>query len=368
MENVRNTKYMTKSDVVNDWLKQYEGTSGFYKHREGLLKFFQWLGKTPEETIAEYKKTKDRDEWARDMGNQVVLFYKDLIKKGYSINASRTWTIPVRSFFRDKATQLKIRRGAISRPQIASDEHSFLLVELQQMYHVANLHDKTLLALGVCLGYSSKDFLELKRSTIEKLVANTVQNKIDFPSHVFRREKTDVQGVSFLTPEAVRNLELYLKTVHTTNDKLFDLSADALNDHLKTLVKMANIQTKGQVKWHLLRKFLFTNLLKGMDILSAKIIMGKKVESDLATYMQQNEEELRQKFIKVYPFIKLESNGNGRVTRIEEMVNVMAQALARVISKELKEQGVMFRTDEDPIEILQKYVTSLEKRHKERMT
>jgi hypothetical protein len=91
--------------------------------------------------------------------------------------------------------------------------------------------------------------------------------------------------------------------------------------------------------------------IKGMDLLFAKIIMGKKVESDLATYIQQNTEELQQKFIKVYLLIRLGSNGNGRVTRIEEIVNAIAQALVRAISKELKEQEVMFRMDEDPSHI-----------------
>jgi hypothetical protein len=104
-----------------------------------------------------------------------------------------------------------------------------------------------------------------------------------------------------------------------------------------------------------------------MDILSAKIIMGKKVESDLATYMQQNEEELRQKFIKIYPWIKLEANGNGRISRVEEDIQILARALIRLMEEQKRLEGIKFTKDEDPLEILRKYITSLEKEHKERM-
>jgi hypothetical protein len=51
----------------------------------------------------------------------------------------------------------------------------------------------------------------------------------------------------------------------------------------------------------------------------------------------------------------LESNGNGRASRIEEKVDIIAHALTRVIIKELKAQGLSAIVGEDPMELLQRY-------------
>lgn len=83
-------------------------------------------------------------------------------------------------------------------------------------------------------------------------------------------------------PEAVRCLKTYFDTTEpNANDKLFDLSGDVLNDHLKGMVEAPGIRTRRNVKWHLLRKFLFSGLLKAMDLTSAELILAKSVSSDL---------------------------------------------------------------------------------------
>jgi len=70
--NVRNTKNRTESKVINEWLKQYSGTSSYYKHREGLQKFLSFLGKNIGIVLKEYKRASDKNQWARDMGLRYV--------------------------------------------------------------------------------------------------------------------------------------------------------------------------------------------------------------------------------------------------------------------------------------------------------
>lgn len=126
-----------------------------------------------------------------------------MINEGYSVNSSRTWTIPVRSFFSAKATQLKVKRGAIPKAQIAKNEHKFLQQELQEMYYYADAFDKVILSLGVSIGYSTKDFLNLKRDRIEAIIEQAIKNKIKFPYFDTNQAKTTVICRSFIMPEAV---------------------------------------------------------------------------------------------------------------------------------------------------------------------
>jgi hypothetical protein len=322
---------MTNEEIVTDWLKEYEGTGGYYKYREGLQKFLSFLDKDIDQVMVEYNEAKDKSRWARDMGHEVVKFYHSMIKEGYSVNTARTWTIPVRAFFSAKAAPLKVKRGAIPRAQIAMNEHKFLQQELEEMFYYSDTYDKALLSLGVSIGYSTKDFLSLKWSHMQAIVEQSMKNSIAFPYFDTHRAKTNVVCRSFLMPEAVKSLKKYFDTVpQNNNDKLFDLSPDALNDHLRKMAKAAGVRPTGIIKWNLLRKFLFSGLLKAMDLLSAKLIMGKQISSDLLTYFMTEQETLKRSYMKAYPYIRLARNGD-RLSEAEKELELIRKALRRVI-------------------------------------
>ena len=346
---MRKTRFMTESETINDWLSEYSGTT-FYKHREGILKFLSFLGKSIEDVMKDYEEAKDKSRWARDMGHQVVKFYHHMINEGYSINSARTWTIPARAFFSDKATSLKVKRGAISRPQVAKNEHRFLQQELQEMYFYANTFDKALLSLGVSIGYSTKDFLSLERVHIEAIVDQAIKNKVKFPYFDTHRAKTNVICRSFIIPEAVKCLKKYLEiTPPNKNGTLFDLSADSLNDHLRKMAKAVGIKPTGQIKWNLLRKFLFTGLLKAMDLLSAKLVLGKRISSDLLTYFLTEQETLKRRYIKAYPYFQLARNGD-RISEAEQQLKmyrtlfrkmIIDSGLLRDINEDMSDEDVL---------------------------
>lgn len=346
---MRNTKYTTMSDIINDWLKEYSGRS-YYKHREGLIKFLSFLKKDVDQVMREYKEAEDRTEWAKSMGLEVVKFYNHLIQQGYSINSARTWSIYPRAFFSAKCIQVKIKRGSIAKAQVATGEHPFVQRELQKMFFYANTFDKAVLSLGVSIGFGSTDFLELRRSDIEGIVNYAIENEQDFPYFDYNRGKTKTQGRAFLMPEAIKSLKTYLEvTEPNEKDQLFDLSQDALNDHLRRMVKASAIRTRGKVKWHLLRKFLFSNLLKAMDLMSAKLIIAKSVGADLLTYLIQHEGTLQNRFKRAYPYIRLAQNGD-RISKAEENLEmyrklfrkmILDSGLLKDISEDLSDEDVL---------------------------
>lgn len=132
-------------------------------------------------------------------------------------------------------------------------------------------------------------------------------------------------------PEAVKSLKKYFDTTPPNkDDKLFNLSPDSLNDHLRKMTKAAGIRPTGQIKWNLLRKFLFSGLLKAMDLLSAKLIMGKRISSDLLTYFITEEETLKKRYMKSYPFIRLAKNGD-RISDAEKELELLRRTLRRII-------------------------------------
>jgi hypothetical protein len=204
------------------------------------------------------------------------------------------------------------------------------------MFFFANTFDKALLATGVSIGYSPQDFLGLKRSKTEQLVKYAEANSLEFVYFDTYRGKTEQFTRSFLIPEAIRCLKVYLETTEANNeDKLFDLSQDALNDHLKLMVKAANVVTRGTVKWNLLRKFLFSSAMRGTNLLSAKLLTGKVVPADLLTYYLEGG-KLEEEFKKVYPYIRLAENGD-RLRKTETELEGYKKVLVKIIREAMKD-------------------------------
>jgi hypothetical protein len=183
------------------------------------------------------------------MGNEIVRFFKSLINQEFKVNSARTFTVGPRAFFTYTCQPVKVKRGAIPRQQISTGEHDFNQRELQQMFFFANTFDKALLATGVSIGYSPQDFLGLERSKIKQLVKYAEANNLEFIHFDTYRGKTKQFTRSFLMPETLKCLRKYLEiTPSSKGNKLFDLSQDALNDHLKLMVRSAGIVTRGIVK------------------------------------------------------------------------------------------------------------------------
>lgn len=97
------------SAFLEEFLAKYEGHQHSRK-REGIERFLKFVGKDIETIVREYRGAEDKNEWAREYGNELVKFYKYLLSRGYAINTARTWTVPFRSFCREKPIPLIIPR------------------------------------------------------------------------------------------------------------------------------------------------------------------------------------------------------------------------------------------------------------------
>ena len=73
--------------------------------------------------------------------------------------------------------------------------------------------------------------------------------------------------------------------------------------------------------WHLGRKLVLrTSAELGLSMWSAKMIVGKSIPSSDSTYLHGT--DLKEDFMKLSKVLTLKpSNGNGKVTKLEEVVN-----------------------------------------------
>jgi integrase len=312
---------------TQEWLKSYSKPLMIPNSLRNMALFCEWIQKTDVQLVQEYKDATDKEQWAKDMGKKLVEYLNHLLKSGYSVNSARSYTGSVRAFFTNQARSVKIARGKIPKQQVATGEHEFSQVELQKMFHYADVRGKAVLSTAVSLGWAASDFLNLERSEIEALVNKALTDKEQFIAFTHIRRKTGATCRSHLTPEAIESLKAYLDITPPNakylwaNGSLTDhLIGDTINNLLRDLVTKAGIQTIGNVHFHLIRKFTMSTLSSaGIGDWDVKFMIGKEVPADISTYLINRKETLMEEFQRAYPKLSLTGYANRNHDKLSEL-------------------------------------------------
>ena len=351
-------KWNKIGSITENWVNtSYANASAQtkWKYKNRMNMFLEFLGVTDAEFIEGYKRVKDRHEWAKQMGLKAVAYYNKRVSEGYATNTVRAEVSSVRAFCRDNATTLLIPRRKIAKAKAAKGEHEFTREELAKMFYVGDVRAKAILATEVSLGFSVKDFAELKRDLIESLVNKALREKIEFIGFDYERGKTGVESRSQLTPEAVNSLKAWFEYVDQyrvekglsksewvwANGNGNHLDPQTLNDVIKDLVTKANITTTGNVRFHLLRKFLM-NALHDASFLTweTKRILGKEIPTSDSTYLRGLSRKVSEKFPQIYSYIRLTGFESKNHTRIEELEAKIQQMEIRQEQMEIENKAL----------------------------
>lgn len=302
-----------------------------YRNATKLKKYCDWIEQNPEQLIEEYtqarKNVNTYNEWKRETRKKIIEFYNALISEGYKINTARTEPLGILRFYSDNCETIKGVTTQFDPTQIPTNEYVFTQDDLRKSYYYSDLEGQTLLSLAVALGYSSIDFLTIESQKMKNLVNEATDKNLEFIQFIGKsRTKTSVQPRSHLTPEAINCLKDYLpllerkygelpKYLWANNEGSGHLTNQGLNKKFRTLIKNANIKTYGKkVRFHLLRKFLYSRLqAKNRDV--AKVICAKKVSASDITYMPNLDAECLRIFKETYKEFALNGDVTGKNRR-----------------------------------------------------
>lgn len=349
-------KWANIGTITENWVKtSYPNAKAqsVWKYKDRMNRFLEFIGLTDAELIESYKRAKDRHEWAKQIGLKAIAYYNDRVGKGYATNTVRAEVSTVRAFCRDNCTTLLIPRRKIAKAKSAKNEHEFTREELAKMFYVADVRGKAVLATEIALGFSVKQFSELKRDLFESLINKAIAEKIDFLGFDYERTKTGVESRSHTTPEMTNSLKAWFEYIDAkrqekglpksewvwANGNGNHLDPQTLNDIIKDLVVKAQITTTGKVKFHLLRKFLMNAVHDaGFDSWETKRVLGKEIPTADATYLQGLSRKVTEKFPSAYDYIRLTGYANKNHTTIEQLQQQMQQMQIRMEEMAIENQ------------------------------
>jgi hypothetical protein len=321
---------------MEDWLAEYSKERTRITYRNNFSNFLEWTGKTPKQLVEEFNQQKTRS---------LILTYQNHLMTKYKPNTARALINTARAFYTSQCEPVRKLKRRIVATRAAKGEHTFSVGDLRLIREVGDFRDKAMISVAASLGWEASAFLNLDRDFIEKLVNRAKSQNEDFIAFDWLRQKTQSEQFGILTPTALHDLENYLNaTKDNPTQKLFDITPQGLNKWLKSQVQKANIVTTGDVRFHLVRKWLMSSLSDaGLNAFEIKLILGKSIPVTDSTYLQTLKKSALEKVKKAYPkFLSLVHYHNGAI-KINETVKLAIDymKLQEQLRQHLKEQGLL---------------------------
>ena len=337
----------------------------------GLELLEEYMGKTISEIIDERREDFKSDDVThrRRLDRKVEQFYVWLINdRGMQPNTAWAYVTGVKSIMSYYDISLKLK---IKKPRGKANDFVPSIGQLREMYEVGDLTEKILLSMAIHIPMRINDFNEIKKSHVKHLMDSD-----EFPVWFeFETRKTKTVMPCFITEETMQMLKKYIKTLRPNNEYLFQgrgkqkLNEDSINRTLKKLVKETDIDTRGKrVRFHMFRK-VFISVARNMIGLSddqIKMLSGKRIKEDMDPYYVNM--QLEPWFIEIANQLRLTpTKNNGRVGNLEDIVEKVGIALAKSLTKMVKQQlrkdgviGLATQEELDPmkdwLKIIQNYI------------
>jgi len=298
----RYTYYLHEFRLFLDWLGEPDPDRLLKTRFEQLASGEIQVRRRLEERVKEYYKTSLNQRIALS-GARKGQLVSDSIKMG-ALTAISSWA---KNNYAD-LTKLNIKR----KTRRVTRDYWFTLDDIRAMCGVATPIMRAYILTELALGLRRGDCLFLEWEDLWLEVSTAPEGEIVGPLRIFT-EKYQVEARPFLTSDAVKalkNLRYYQEERGTLGAYVFEknskpLSGDHVNRRLQVLFKRAGLESQGRtVRTHGLRKMLFNEMKNvGVPVDVRKMIVGKSVSEDIATYV--SDDELKKHYSSVLPRISI---------------------------------------------------------------
>lgn len=320
-----------------------------------LFDFCEWLKKTPDQLITE-RKAELKSEDAQTTENTVREFDTMLEEekedeKGNKYKVTRTTIAKhcahLLSFYKYNGFPLKLK--VPKHTMHVREPHT--VEELKTLIQFADPRERAILLVIKDSGISREDVVKLKYGDIQQ----EFESGKDFIRVHLTRQKEQVEYDTFLGPNAVQALKIYLQERKSKDETINPDSPLLANIHGKPLTPLAlsmtfvrlSVQTGFNTSPHRLRKYFESHMGLSAPSIMVKYWLGHSLGAEKSYFMPSIEDQ-RRKYAEAYKELDIyrsEVNvleqrkqqmrdtlelmrASGQITqeKIDGIVNIMARA------------------------------------------
>jgi integrase len=309
-----------------EWLTGVQADKSGSKHtqvsyRHSLKVFCEWIGKNPDQLIAERRTQLKNQETEMDMENKVRQFciWLENSKKISRTTIATRYHGPLRSFFKYSNIPLKLT----TFKHVPKERPPHTIEEIKALLEIADVREKAIIMLLKDSGISREDAVKLKYSDIQTdMEANkeTVHIKLV-------RTKEMVSYNTFIGKNAIDALKVYLeqrkrRSEEITKDTylIAQLNGEPTTpENLSQMFMRLGKKTGFHTSPHRLRKFFMSRLGLVVPSLLVRSWLGHSLGVE-SSYFLPDIEKQRTEYSKAYSQIDM-----SETKAIEEIEKIKAE-------------------------------------------
>lgn len=297
------------------------------------------------------KMIQDCELWSR----RIFAFQNYLKTQGYSGKYVQACIGALRGFFSyykstlDLSDQEKVKLNKTSRN---SEDYTFTQATLRRLVH-GDLKSLYVTFFGASIGLRSEDFCRITFGALRLAIYQAKENGIaaPIPMGKMNTEKEGVDAHLFISSDALQIVQTILEGHKDTkdSDRVFNERPTQLTTILQNHCRKCGIENfEARIRFHCLRKFLYSAVSSVSSEQNAKLIIGKKVSGADSVYLDVN--ALREIYERAQARICVMNGANGEIrAKVEEQNGKIAQLEAKI--EELKAQKAQVEVSASQLKI-----------------
>ena len=321
----RESDFTGYDEACIDFLTTHNtGTKHTYK---SLLKLFLNFTGMSGQQILDSKRQDKNFEWE----NKIIKFkqwmktQKNRDGNYYSDNAVNTAVHAVRSFFdyhhlplvfnHNEARKLNGKAQRVTKDYVLSNP------DISKMAFVGDLREKYIVLLGKSLGLRASDFAPLTYGTFRSI---NLDKEPPISIGEIQTIKEKITAYPFIDADALPIVKQILDSNRSkpNDERIITVKEAELSSIIQALAKKADINLGDKhLRFHCFRKYLIDRLSASNSSESKwKQIIGKAIseEAYVSTF------ELRACYLETMKLTTLNTNGNGKVSKLSEQIAELA--------------------------------------------
>jgi len=337
----RMERWVEKYPEVKRWLAKIQMKEDNVTH---FHNFCEWCGKQPPELLGL------KDDRASTEAEELLDDFVADEETGFPNSVKWRMTIAVKSFFKHNYRDLAKACGKMTLEKV-KPYNKPRKEDLRKLWlWMQNPRDKSLITFICSTAIAKETITKIKWKHLQENWENIELPWIDIPDKLLKGhgigKYKGVRQITFLTPEAKRDLILYKEWIEakigrklTSEDHIFLSTFEPYGAiHYSRLGNMIwKLSRKAGVpfSWHDARRYVNTALEEiRIPINWAKRIRGRKVSGEEAPYSLPAKEQLREKFREALPSLEFTIEKRETSRQMDERLKVIETAMADLTPEE----------------------------------
>lgn len=333
-------------EVIEDWFLRQDIAPGTQKsYTISLRKYSELIGKSPKEIYDEADEEEENGiRPIKTKAHKYLLKYKKhLMESGIAPSTVKLYFYAIKSFYSAHGITLPEIKMALGDIGLEENYGKPLSREdIQKLIGVSNSREKALIYLMALSGMGQQEARDLKIKKFLEAASSATNISIDDLDDLFkfdkdvlkeiltldiRRKKSSYRYITFIPPEASREIINYLKErcygrnekirVNNINEPIFaskyggPLGRDSIVTNFRRMGEKAGFKrdknTYSFWRSHSLRKYFISTVInKRGEKIIADFMAGHKIDRLDRAYWQANPDDLKNHYIGALPYLSLD--------------------------------------------------------------